>query len=148
MSFELRGKRIFIVEDNTLNRVVYTMVLQVSGAFLQFDVWGRDTLQRLKGFNADLIILDLMLGKDTDGFEIFEKIRKVAEYDTVPVVAISASDPSTSLPKCQKMGFSGYIAKPIEEQILISQVLRLMDGEQVWYLGERYGGELKRNGNN
>ena len=145
MGFELRGKRIFIVEDNTLNRVVYTMVLQVSGAILQFDVFGRDIASRLNGIKPDLIILDLMLGRGIDGFGVYEKIREVPEYDDVPIVAISASDPSTALPKCQEMGFSGFIAKPIEEQLLVDQVSRLMDGEQVWYLGERYGGELKPN---
>lgn len=141
----LRGKEIFIVEDNAKNRVVYTMVLQLAGATLHFDVWGRDILHQLQGTVPDLIILDLMLGKDTDGLEIFEKIRQLPDYNTVPIVAISASDPSTTLPTCQEMGFSGFIAKPIEPQLLVDQVSRLMDGEQVWYLGERYGGETKPN---
>lgn len=145
MSFELRGKRIMIVEDNTLNRVVYTMVLQVTGAILHFDKYGKETMQELQRFIPDLMILDLMLGKDIDGFQIFEMIRQQSEYNDVPIVAISASDPSSALPKCQDMGFAGFIAKPIEQNLLVDQVSRLIEGKQVWYLGERYGGEIKQN---
>jgi CheY-like chemotaxis protein len=141
MNTKLTGKKIFIVEDNTMNRVVYTMALKLSGAVIEFDIWGRETVARLKGFQPDLIILDLMLSSTTSGFDVFEDIRAQPDYSHVPIVAISASEPAIALPKCQKMGFTGFIAKPIDEEVLPSQVLRLIEGEQVWYLGERYGGE-------
>lgn len=140
MMRKLSGKRIFITEDNSMNRVVYMMALKLSGAILEFDRWGRETIARLEGFNPDLIILDLMLRGDS-GYHLFEEIRRLPEYNHIPIVAISASDPSNSLPKCQEMGFSGFIAKPIEEDLLVDQLLRLMNGEKVWYVGERYGGE-------
>lgn len=145
MNMKLQGKRIFITEDNSANRVVYTLVLKLSGAILEFDRWGRETLQRLKGFHPDLIVLDLMLPRGDSGFTIFEEIRQLSDYDCVPVVAISASDPSIAAPTCRKMGFNGFIAKPIDESLLVDQLVRLIAGEEVWYLGERYGGEAQSN---
>jgi len=142
---KLQGKRIFIVEDNSANRVVYTMVLKLSGAIIEFDRIGQGTLARLKGFKPDLIVLDLMLSRGASGFDIFYDIRALSEYDDVPIIAISASEPVIAMPRCQQMGFSGFIAKPIEEELLPDQLLRLMDGESVWYMGERYGGEVKQN---
>ena len=102
---------------------------------------GEKTLQHLQGFNPDLIILDLMLPQGTSGFTIFEAIREVPEFANVPIVAISASDPAFALPKCKQMGFTGYIAKPIEEELLPDQLAQLIEGEQIWYVGERYGGK-------
>jgi CheY-like chemotaxis protein len=61
----------------------------------------------------------------------------------IPIVAISASDPGVALMKCRQMGFTGFIAKPIEEELLPDQVARLIKGQQVWYVGERYGGEVE-----
>lgn len=135
---QLQGKRIFITEDDSMNRVVYTMVLKVSGAIIEFDRTGRETLSRLKEFKPDLIILDLMLRGDS-GFTLFQEIQKLDGLAQVPIVAISASDPSLALPKCQEIGFSGFISKPIEEDLLVDQLLMLINGGQVWYAGDNYG---------
>ena len=143
MNDKLNGKRIFITEDNSLNRVVYMMVLKMSGALLEFDRWGKDTVSQMKKFKPDLIILDLMLPRGETGFEIFSEIRNTPDYENTPIVAVSASEPSVALPKCQEMGFDGFIAKPIEEHLLVDHLARLLSGEQVWYVGERYGGELR-----
>jgi len=143
MNQKLRGKRIFIAEDNSANRVVYTIILKLSGVIFDFDRFGKDAVFKLQGFMPDLIVLDLMLSHGTSGYEIFEEIRAVPELSTIPIVAISASEPSYAVPKCRELGFAGFIAKPIEEDLLVDQLARLIEGEQVWYLGERYGGEIK-----
>ena len=143
MNEELNGKRVFIVEDNAHNRVIYQMILRRAGAVVDFDRRGDATLFQLTKFMPDLIILDLNLGRYSSGFEIFDEIRKHADLQTVPIVAISASEPAVVLPKCREMGFSGFIAKPIEEALFEEQLSRLIKGQQVWYLGERYGGEAQ-----
>jgi CheY-like chemotaxis protein len=139
----LENKRIFIVEDSPLNRVVYKMVLRHDGVMLEFDRWGHDTLAHLKTFKPDLIIMDLMLGVGNSGYDVFEDVRHTPEYDNIPIVAISASEPAVALPKCQEMGFSGFIAKPIDDHLLPEQLARIIAGEQIWYVGERYGGEVQ-----
>ena len=63
----LKGKQIFIVEDDTMNRVVYTMILKKEGVILEFDRFGRDTITKLKLAKYDLIILDLMLPRGDSG---------------------------------------------------------------------------------
>jgi CheY-like chemotaxis protein len=141
MNGDLNEKRIFIVEDNAHNRVIYQIILRRAGALLDFDRRGDKTLIQLTKFEPDLIILDLNLGRYSSGFEIFEEIRKIPELLHIPVVAISASEPAVVVPKCRELGFAGFIAKPIEETVFEDQLSRLVKGEQVWYLGERYGGE-------
>ncbi len=137
----LQGKRIFIVEDNAQNRIVFSMVLKLQGAWIDFDRWGRDALLRLKAFEKpDLIILDLMLPSGITGFDIFDEIRSLPEYDEVPIIAISAAEPAAALPKVRAKGFAGFIAKPIDDDLFPNQIARIIAGEQVWYLGERYQG--------
>lgn len=136
----LSEKNIFITEDDAMNRVVYMMILKSSGANLEFDRWGRDTPFKLRQFKPDLIIMDLMLARQASGYEVFDEVRQNPDFDDVPIVAISASDPTYALPKCREMGFSGYIAKPVEEELLIEQLLQIINGQEVWYAGERYGG--------
>ena len=132
----LQGRHILIVEDNTLNRVVYQITLGVQGAYLDFDRWGREAIDRLKrSHDWDLIILDLMLYHGISGFDIFQEIRSMPEYDHIPIIAVSASEAAVAMPKARELGFSGYISKPVDEVHFANQVARVIAGEEIWYDG-------------
>jgi CheY-like chemotaxis protein len=137
----LSGKHIFIVEDNALNRVVYQMTLGVQGgAYLDFDRWGRETVDRLeRSHNWDLIILDLMLHRGISGFDIFQDIRALPACNAIPIIAVSASEPAVALPKARELGFAGFISKPIDEGSFVDQVARIIAGEQIWVDGTLVG---------
>jgi len=136
----LNGKKIFILEDNSMNRVVFRIALITQGANVEFDQWGRDTMEKIKNYEPDLIILDLMLPNGASGYDVFKQIRQRPEYDNVPIVAVSASEPSIALPKTKNLGFSGFIAKPIDETLFPEQMAKVLSGEHVWYAGERFDG--------
>ncbi len=138
----LKNKLIFIVEDNTMNRVVFQISLRVHGAQVEFDRWGRNTLDKLKYLKPDLIILDLMLPSGLSGYDIFAEIRKDSTYDAIPIIAVSASEAAIAIPKTRRMKFSGFIAKPIDETRFPEQVAQILAGEQIWSAGERYSGNL------
>lgn len=135
----LQGKHLLIVEDNSLNRVVYQITLGTQGARLDFDRWGRKTVDKLKGSaDWDLIILDLMLQGGTSGFDIFQQIRALPEYDQIPIIAVSASEPSIAMPRVRELGFSGFISKPIDEDCFADRIAKVIKGEQIWYDGTLY----------
>lgn len=132
----LKGKRIFVVEDNIENRVVYQMIFMREGVSYDFERWGSDTLWKLEHFKpVDLIILDLMLPRGASGYEIFSDIRTLPNFDHVPIVAVSSSDPSEAIPKARQLGFCGYIAKPIDQARFPEQLRRILDGEAIWDIG-------------
>src|SRR5687768_18324407 len=96
----LKDKHIFIVEDNMQNRVIFQMAFIRHGAVVDFEGRGRDTLIRLNELsNVNLIILDLMLADGVSGFDLYDLIRDVPKYEDVPIVAVSAMDPSIAIPK-------------------------------------------------
>ncbi len=129
----LKSKRIFVVEDNAENRMVVRMALMPTGAISEFDKWGRETIHRLHQFApVDLILLDLMLLMGESGYALFAEIRTHQAFATTPIVAVSAADPSQAIPRCRKMGFAGFIAKPIDLESFTSSLSRILAGEQVW----------------
>jgi CheY-like chemotaxis protein len=132
----LTRKNIFIVEDDMLNRVVYRLSLGFQGgAYLEFDPWSEDATYKLKRGTWDLIILDLMLGRGASGFQVFKEIRQLDKFDRIPIIAISASEPSVSIPKTREMGFNGFISKPVREDLIVEQIAQVIAGESVWYDG-------------
>ena len=136
----LENKRIFVVEDNLQNRVIFQILLTGEGVRLDFDRWGRDTVARLQGFApVDLIIMDLMLGGGVTGYDIFDQIRTFPAFAQTPIVAVSAADPAVAIPKVQEKGFNGFIAKPVDDTLFAQQLLSIIQGEPVWYAGGSMG---------
>jgi two-component system, cell cycle response regulator DivK len=134
----LEKRRIFIVEDNAQNRIVFRMALTRHGASVDFERWGRDAIHRLKEVaQIDLIILDLMLPLGVSGFDVFDQIRACDQFATVPIVAVSAMDPAIALPLVRSKGFSGFIAKPIDTSLFPQQIARILNGENIWHVGQR-----------
>jgi len=139
MDMLLQGKNLFLVEDNLQNRVIFQMCLIRHGAIVEFERWGRDTQSRLKRMTPpDAIILDLMLADGVSGFDLIDEIRGLPAYKTTPIVAVSAMDPESAIPKARTKGFSGFIAKPIDDRLFALQIAQIMSGESVWYTGERF----------
>lgn len=126
----------FIVEDNTQNRVVFQMILIRQGARVEFERWGKDTIRRLKLLkNIDVIVMDLGLAHGVSGYDVFDEIRAIPEYSNLPIVAVSATDPADGIPKTKLKGFSGFIAKPIDDVRFPRQLAKIIAGEQVWDTG-------------
>lgn len=131
----LHDRSIFIVEDNLENRMIMRLLLTHHGARVDFDIWGRNTISRLQAFApVDLILMDLMLG-GAHGSDIFDKIRAVPQFAQIPIVAVSASDPTQAIPMCRRKGFAGFIAKPVDDDLFPQQLVRILNRETVWYVG-------------
>lgn len=132
----LKDKTIFIVEDDVGNRAVIQTLLEQHGAMTYFERWGTNTLQQLQKISCvDIILLDLMFPRGVTGYDVFDEIRSHTEFDNIPIVAVSASDPSASIPKTREKGFTGFIAKPIDYDKFPLQVESLINLEPIWDAG-------------
>jgi two-component system, chemotaxis family, sensor kinase CheA len=129
----LANKRIFMVEDNLNNKAITELLLEREGACIAADRWGVGVIDRLRRFAPlDIILMDLMLPREISGYDIFQQIRQLTEFNHVPVVALSAADVSTAIPKAQTMGFTGFISKPIDFLLFPHQIRWIIDGKAVW----------------
>ncbi len=131
----LKGKRIFYVEDDVGNKAVAQLILEMAGVLFAFERWGTEnTIAKLRAFMpVDLIMLDLMLAHQVSGYDVFEAIRREPEFGHIPIVAVSAADPSVEIPKARDKGFAGFIGKPISLRLFPRQIAELINGGQVWY---------------
>jgi CheY-like chemotaxis protein len=129
----LQGKRIFIVEDDALNRLVFRLALTKAGATVEFDGGGINTLPLLQfKMPADLILLDLMLPLGQSGYDLFQDIRTLPPYARTPIVAVSATDPTTGAAQARALGFHGFIAKPVDIDLLPRDLAHILQGNTVW----------------
>lgn len=129
----LSEKRIFIVEDNVNNYAIMATILQQQGAHTGYERWGQDTIQRLNAFMpVDLILLDLMFPNGITGYDIFDHIRQDPSFANIPIVAVTAADPATEIPKTRRKGFAAFISKPVRLGTFERQILAVLEGQADW----------------
>ncbi len=115
---DLAAAKILIVDDNNLNLKVASKLLEKQGANNITCVnSGFDCLDKISmGEKYDLIFMDDMMPK-MSGKETFLKLKAIPGFIT-PVVALTANAISGSKEEYLKVGFSDYLAKPIEKSEL------------------------------
>lgn len=85
-----------------------------------------DTLKDLK--RIDLVLLDLEMPK-RDGYQIVEVLRRYLDSH-VPIVACTVH--TAEINRTKKLGFSGFIAKPLNMERFPDEIRRILNGEAVW----------------
>ena len=125
-SLNLQGKRILIVDDNSLNLKVASKVLQRFNADnIDLLESGFDCIDRIKDKEKyDIILLDDMMPK-MSGIETLEKLKEITFFN-IPVVALTANAISGMKEKYLNAGFNDYLAKPIEKDELIRVMNELL----------------------
>jgi two-component system cell cycle response regulator DivK len=138
----LRGKRIFIVEDDPANMAVNAATLRRTGAIIFQDFWNNDIVPLVKAhLPIDVILLDLMLRHDMNGYDLFETLQADPDLAAIPVIAVSAADPGIEIPRAKAKGLAGFIGKPILPRIFAEQIATCIDGGHVWHAQHGYPGE-------
>lgn len=134
MANELSGKRVFIVEDDLMNMAVNSAALRRSGATIIQDPLNINTIGKVEiQLPIDVILLDLMLRHNMNGYDIYDALKANPRLKDIPVIAVSAADPHIEIPKAQAKGFAGFIGKPIKPHHFAAQIASCMNGEAVWY---------------
>lgn len=121
---ELKNKTILIVEDNDINRLVVSSILNRKGARLLEAVNGLEALELLKTESVDCILMDVQMPK-MNGYECTIAIRKELKLST-PIIGLSANAINTEINKCIEVGMNDYIVKPFAEKKLISSINKLL----------------------
>jgi CheY-like chemotaxis protein len=108
--------RVLVAEDNQINQVVTTRLLEKRGHRAVVVANGREALEALKKENYDLVLMDVHM-PEMDGLEATAAIRQ-REKETgfhQPVIALTAS---IDRARCLAAGMDGHLSKPIEPQEL------------------------------
>ena len=131
---ELKGKRVFIVEDDATNMAVNAVTLKRSGAIVIQDFWNNGVANNLrKHLPVDVILLDLMLRHDMNGYDIFDELQADPTLAGIPVIAVSAADPGIEIPRAKAKGLAGFIGKPIVPRLFAQQIADCINGKEVWF---------------
>jgi signal transduction histidine kinase/CheY-like chemotaxis protein len=106
--------RILLVEDNYVNRLIATKLLEKRGHAVITASNGREAIEAFVPDSVDLILMDINM-PEMDGLQATEAIRReeVLSGTHVPIFALTASGLDTHKEECLKAGMDGFLTKPI-----------------------------------
>lgn len=108
---EVIEKRILIVDDNKINRVVTKRILQGKGYECEVAEDGIEALDILRTNSFDLILMDINM-PNLDGVETTKHIRKIDKR--TPIIALTAVEEAQIKDRIQEAGMNDFIIKPYD----------------------------------
>ena len=121
--------RILIADDNAVNALLATRILEKAGYTCMSAATGAEALEAVQTSAFDIVLMDLRMPV-MDGFEAMKKIRGLGvEKNTVPIIAVSAEINPDVERAARAAGADAVAAKPLDAQTLRSIVERWIKAE-------------------
>lgn len=114
--------RVLIVEDEPGIADTLQYALRTDGFEPAWAATGEEALSQFKAQPPSLVILDVGL-PDTSGFEVFKRLREVAD---VPVVFLTARSNEIDRVVGLELGADDYVAKPFSPRELVARVRSIL----------------------
>jgi len=111
---------ILLAEDNFVNQMVATEMLEAYGCTVTPAGNGIEAIQLIKQRAFDLIFMDCQM-PEMDGFEATLKAREHQDENSLertPIIAFTANAMQGDKEKCLAAGMDDYISKPVHEDAL------------------------------
>jgi PAS domain S-box-containing protein len=123
----LHGLAVLIVDDNATNRRLLVELLTRWRMVPTAVAGGRQALAALEaaadaGRPFPLVLLDANM-PDMDGFQLAEEIQRRPELARAAVMMLTSGDRAGDVARCQRVGISVHMLKPIRQSELFDAIL-------------------------
>lgn len=125
----MNNNHALIIDDDAYNVYIMERFLDyenIAYTAITDTITLESTLNELK--QIDLVLLDLEMPK-RDGYQIIEVLRRYLDAQ-VPIIACTVH--TAEINRTKKLGFSGFIAKPLDMDRFSEQIHSILNGEAIW----------------
>jgi len=111
------GLLVLLVEDVEINQIIAEELLVNLGFAVDIANNGQEALDMLTQKNYSVVLMDIQMPV-MDGLTATKKIRQIAEYKNLPIIAVSAHSLPADKEKSLDYGMNDHITKPLDIIIL------------------------------
>jgi two-component system sensor histidine kinase/response regulator len=125
----LVGKRVLVVDDNAVMRVLLLKSVESFGCHAEAVSTGREALSRLHpGAKVDLVLMDWRL-PDLDGLSAARHIREAG--NSVPIILVTGDDAEQARDLAADIDIQAFLAKPVDRAALCDTMEDVLHGQSV-----------------
>ena len=127
---DLTGVQVLLVEDNNLNMEIAEFMLQNEGADVTKAWNGQEAVELFEKSRAgefDVILMDIMMPV-MNGYDATKTIRSLDREDAkeVPIIAMTANAFTEDRIRAKEAGMDEHIAKPVDTELLVKIIHKLV----------------------
>ena len=123
----IAGSNILLAEDNDINQQIAIELLESAGMNVEIANNGREAVEKMndsgKPSRYDIVLMDIQM-PEMDGITATVNIRKNSEFDSVPIVAMTADAMVGVAEECYKAGMNDFVTKPIEPDEVFTALIK------------------------
>jgi len=119
----LQDLPILLVEDNKINQIVATKMLQEKGFRVDVAVNGLKAVEMVRQKKFALVLMDIQM-PEMDGIQATREIRNDSKYASLPIIALTANAMEDDRQRCLEAGMNDHLAKPIDPGLLYKTILK------------------------
>ncbi len=122
-----RRLNVLVAEDNPVNRLVASRMLEKRGYTVVAVENGRLALERLVDDRFDVVLMDVQM-PEMDGFQAVHELRgrERESGSHLPVIALTAHAMKGDRERCLEAGMDAYVSKPINSEELFAAIDQLV----------------------
>jgi signal transduction histidine kinase/HAMP domain-containing protein/ActR/RegA family two-component response regulator len=116
----LDGKKILIVDDDFRNIFALSALLERGHADVTVAESGAEAIAALERTpEIDIVLMDIMMPV-MDGYETIRAIRKIDQFENLPIVAVTGKVMAGVREHCLEAGANDYVPKPVDTAELLA----------------------------
>jgi two-component system, sensor histidine kinase and response regulator len=129
---------ILVIEDETAVRCNMLELLEAEGFRSIGAEGGGIGVNLAREIQPDLILCDVMMGADMDGYGVLETLRQLPETATIPFIFVTAKTTRADFRQGMQLGADDYLTKPFTRQELLDAIaIRVSRNHQVLKLQQQ-----------
>ena len=120
-------KKILIVDDDRDVFESMKIVLEAEGYGVDWATNGAEAISKARASKPDLMILDVMMNTDDEGFQVTYQMKEDPKLSCIPIVMVTSVGARTgfSFDKKKDQDFlpvNEFMEKPVDPRVLVDKV--------------------------
>lgn len=119
----LQGLRVLLAEDNDQNRLLTAAILEEVGVRLDCARDGSQAVEAVQRQVYDLVLMDMQM-PEMDGIEATQVIRALPDFQTLPIIAMTANAMEQDRKACMEAGMNDFLPKPVDADLMLVKLVQ------------------------
>ncbi len=118
-------KTILVVDDDPEAANMISTSLLKEGYNIIAATSGKEAVKLAERYSPFAITLDILM-PDMDGWEVLQTLKNTPDTKDIPVIIVSVTEEAEDRETGFALGAAGYITKPVDRDLLISEIRKIV----------------------